>query len=148
MQSETLSYFPAVNATLNAASAMLLVIGRWQIAKHDPTGLNKDAHRRTMLAAFCTSTVFLLCYLYYHAHAGVLHFAGVGWRRPVYFTLLTSHTLLAVVIVPLILLTIYRGLKGQYSRHVRIAPLTFWLWLYVSVTGVVIYYLLYHLWRA
>lgn len=143
MQAQTLSYFPAVNATLNAMAAVLLVIGRWHIAQR-----NKDAHRRTMLAAFCTSAVFLICYLYYHAHAGVLHFAGVGWRRPVYFTLLTSHTLLAVVIVPLILMTLYRGLKGQYARHVKIAPLTFWLWLYVSVTGVVIYYLLYHLWRA
>ena len=143
MQAQTLSYFPALNATLNATAAVLLVAGRWQISQK-----NRDAHRRTMLDAFCTSAVFLVCYLYYHAHAGVLHFAGQGWRRPVYFTLLTSHTILAVVIVPLILMTLYRGLKGQYARHGKIAPLTFWLWLYVSVTGVIIYYLLYHLWRG
>ena len=73
-----------------------------------------------MLAAFTTSVVFLVCYLYYHSHAGVLHFAGQGWRRPVYFTLLTSHTLLAVVIVPLILLSLSRGLKGQYAKHVKL----------------------------
>ena len=95
-----------------------------------------------------TVGIFLLCYLYYHAHAGVLHFAGQGWRRPVYFTLLTSHTILAVIIVPLILITLSRGLKRQDARHVKIAPLTYWLWLYVSVTGVIIYYLLYHLWRG
>ena len=143
MQAQTLSYFPALNATLNATAAVLLVAGRWQISRQ-----NRDAHRRTMLAAFCTSAVFLVCYLYYHAHAGVLHFPGHSWRRPIYFTLLTSHTLLAVIIVPLILISLSRGLKRQDARHVKIAPLTFWLWLYVSVTGVVIYYLLYHLWRA
>ena len=143
MQAISLSCFPAINASLNAASAVLLVTGYTFIQQR-----KKEAHRYAMIAAFCTSTVFLLCYLYYHAHAGVLHFAGQGWRRPVYFTLLTSHTILAVVIVPLILMTMYRGLKGQFKQHVRWAPLTYWLWLYVSVTGVVIYYLLYHLWKA
>jgi uncharacterized membrane protein YozB (DUF420 family) len=143
MQATTLSYFPAINATLNGAAAVLLVSARRMIGRH-----RIEAHKRTMLAAFCTSVVFLVCYLYYHAHAGVLHFAGVGWRRPVYFSLLTSHTVLAIVIVPLILLTLLRGLRRDDARHVRIAPLTYWLWLYVSVTGVVIYYLLYHLWRA
>ena len=143
MQATTLSYFPAINATLNGTAAVLLVTARKLIGQH-----RIEAHKRTMLAAFCTSIVFLACYLYYHAHAGVLHFAGQGWRRPVYFSLLTSHTVLAVVIVPLILLTLARGLRRDDARHVRIAPLTYWLWLYVSVTGVVIYYLLYHLWRA
>jgi uncharacterized membrane protein YozB (DUF420 family) len=143
MQATTLSYFPAINATLNGAAAALLVAARRMIGQH-----RIEAHKRTMLAAFCTSVVFLVCYLYYHAHAGVLHFAGVGWRRPVYFSLLTSHTVLAIVIVPLILLTLLRGLRRDDVRHLRIAPLTYWLWLYVSVTGVVIYYLLYHLWRA
>ncbi len=143
MQTQTLSYFPAINATLNGTAAVLLVtakgfIGRRQIA----------AHKRTMIAAFATSVVFLVCYLYYHAHAGVLHFAGHGWRRPVYFSLLASHTVLAVIIVPLILLSLTRGLKRQDAKHLKIAPLTYWLWLYVSVTGVVIYYLLYHLWRG
>ena len=106
MQVPTLSCFPAINATLNGTAALLLLtakrfIGRGQI----------EAHKRTMIAAFTTSVVFLTCYLYYHAHAGVLHFAGQGWRRPVYFTLLASHTLLAVVIVPLILLSLSRGLS-------------------------------------
>lgn len=143
MQTQTLSYFPAINATLNGTAAVLLVtakrlIGRRQIA----------AHKRTMIAAFATSVLFLICYLYYHAHAGVLHFAGQGWRRPVYFSLLASHTVLAVIIVPLILISLKRGLKRQDAKHLNIAPLTYWLWLYVSVTGVVIYYLLYHLWRG
>jgi len=143
MQEATLAHFPAINATLNGTAAVLLVTARRFIARR-----RIEAHKRTMLAAFGTSVVFLLCYLYYHAHAGVLHFAGQGWRRPVYFTLLTSHTILAALIVPLILMTLRRGLKEDYIRHVKIAPLTYWLWLYVSVTGVVIYYLLYHLWRA
>ena len=143
MQATTLAHFPAINATLNGMAAVLLVIGKRFIDRRQIA-----AHKRTMLAAFATSVVFLVCYLYYHAHAGVLHFAGHGWRRPVYFTLLTSHTILAAVIVPLILVTLRRGLKRQDARHKKIAPLTYWLWLYVSVTGVVIYYLLYHLWRA
>jgi len=142
-QSGDLSYLPTVNAMLNGAAAVLLVTGRRFIAQRRIT-----AHKHTMLAAFATSVLFLISYLYYHAHAGVLHFTGQGWRRPVYFTLLTSHTVLAAVIVPLILLTFWRALRGQFERHVKIAPLTYWLWLYVSVTGVVIYYLLYHLWRA
>ena len=143
MQATTLAHFPAINATLNATAAVLLVIAKRFIDRRQI-----EAHKRTMLAAFATSVVFLICYLYYHAHAGVLHFAGHGWRRPVYFTLLTSHTILAAAIVPLILITLRRGLKRQDARHVKIAPLTYWLWLYVSITGVVIYYLLYHLWRG
>jgi uncharacterized membrane protein YozB (DUF420 family) len=143
MQASTLSYFPAINATLNGAAAFLLVTARSLIGRRQI-----EAHKRTMIAAFSTSVVFLICYLYYHAQAGVLHFAGQGWRRPVYFTLLTSHTVLAVVIVPMILMSMSRGLKRQDAKHVKIAPLTYWLWLYVSVTGVVIYYLLYHLWRG
>ncbi len=143
MQASALSYFPAINATLNGTAAVLLVTAKRLIDKG-----RIEYHKRTMIAAFSTSVVFLVCYLYYHAHAGVLHFAGQGWRRPVYFTLLTSHTILAVVIVPLILITLSRGLKRQDIKHLQIAPLTYWLWLYVSVTGVVIYYLLYHLWQA
>ena len=149
MQATTLSYFPAINATLNGTAALLLVTAKRFIDRRQI-----EAHKRTMIAAFATSVVFLLCYLFYHcyryyyAHVGVMRFAGHGWRRPVYFTLLTSHTLLAVTIVPLILMSLSRGLKRQDARHLKIAPLTYWLWLYVSVTGVVIYYLLYHLWRG
>src|SRR6266536_5941775 len=143
MQASTLAHFPAINAMLNGTAAVLLVTAKRFIDRRQI-----EAHKRTMLAAFATSVVFLICYLYYHAHAGVLHFAGHGWRRPVYFTLLTSHTILAAAIVPLILMTLKRGLKRQDARHLKIAPLTYWLWLYVSVTGVVIYYLLYHLCRG
>lgn len=142
MQASTLSYFPAINATLNGTAGVLLVMGRRLILQR-----RIEAHRRTMLAAVGTSVAFLACYLYYHAHAGVTRFMGHGWRRPVYLTLLTSHTILAAVIVPMILITLSRGLRGKYAVHKKIAPWTYWLWLYVSVTGVAIYVLLYHLWR-
>jgi putative membrane protein len=143
MQESALAHFPAINATLNGTAAVLLVTAKRFIDQR-----RIAAHKRTMLAAFGTSVVFLACYLYYHFHAGVVHFTGHGWHRPVYFTILISHTILAAAIVPLILVTLRRGLKGDFVRHVKIAPLTYWLWLYVSVTGVVIYLLLYHLWRA
>jgi uncharacterized membrane protein YozB (DUF420 family) len=96
-----------------------------------------------MLAAFCCSTVFLACYVYFHLHAGIIRFGGQGWIRPFYFTLLTTHTILAVVIVPLVIITLSRALREKYDRHRAIARWTFPLWLYVSVTGVIIYWLLY-----
>jgi uncharacterized membrane protein YozB (DUF420 family) len=96
-----------------------------------------------MLAAFCCSAVFLACYVYFHLHAGIIRFGGQGWIRPVYFTLLTTHTILAVVIVPLVLITLSRALREKFDRHRAIARWTFPLWLYVSVTGVIIYWLLY-----
>ncbi len=139
---ETLAMFPAINATLNGASAVLLLVGRSFIARKQV-----DAHRRTMIAAFCTSTVFLACYLYYHAHVGSVHFQGQGWARILYFSILLTHTVLAVVIVPMILVTLSRGLRARYALHRAIARWTFPLWLYVSVTGVVIYVMLYHLFR-
>ena len=105
----------------------------------------EEAHKRMMLAAFATSTLFLISYLYYHLvlRAGVTHFRGEGAARPLYFTLLVSHTLLAVVVVPFILVTLARALKGSVARHKKIAPYTFAIWMYVSVTGVVIYVMLY-----
>jgi uncharacterized membrane protein YozB (DUF420 family) len=132
--------FPAINATLNGTSAVLLLIGRTLIARG-----RVAAHRAVMITAFCTSTLFLISYLYYHAHVGSVHFRGIGWSRPIYFTILGTHTILAIVIVPLILITLNRGLKQRYPQHRRIARWTFPLWLYVSVTGVVIYTMLYHL---
>ena len=134
------SIFPAINATLNATSAILLITGRTLIARG-----RVAAHRAVMITAFCTSSLFLISYLYYHAHVGSVHFRGAGWSRPVYFTILTSHTILAIVIVPMILITLSRGLKQRYPQHRSIARWTFPLWLYVSVTGVVIYTMLYHL---
>ena len=135
--------FPPINACLNGLSALFLLTGFWFI-KHK----NKNAHRVCMLSAFITSIVFLGCYLYYHFHAGVLHFAGQGWIRPVYFTLLTSHTILAVCVPVLAIMTLRWALKGNFKKHKAIARITFPIWLYVSVTGVVVYWILYHLYPS
>ena len=133
-----LSALPAVNATLNGASGILLLTGYSFIRRG-----KMIPHKMCMLAAFCCSTVFLTCYVYFHLHAGIIRFGGQGWIRPVYFTLLTTHTILAVVIVPLVLITLWRALGKKFDRHRAIARWTFPLWLYVSVTGVIIYWLLY-----
>jgi putative membrane protein len=129
---------PAVNAGLNALCTILLVCGFFAI-------INKKirVHRAFMLSAFGCSTLFLILYLYFHFHAGVIHFSGRGWIRPVYFTILISHTILAVVIVPLVLITLIRALRERFDLHRKIAKWTLPLWLYVSVTGVVVYWLLY-----
>ena len=105
----------------------------------------RDAHKRMMIAAFVTSTLFLISYLYYHLalRAGVTHFQGQGIWRPVYFCILISHTFLAVVVVPFILITLYRAVKGKFASHRAIARYTFPIWMYVSVTGVVIFVMLY-----
>ena len=108
----------------------------------------KAAHRACMLAAFACSVVFLVSYVLYHLRVGVFHFAGQGWIRPVYFTLLTTHTVLAMAIVPLVLITLSRALAEKFDRHRRIARWTLPIWFYVSVTGVVIYFMLYHLYAA
>jgi putative membrane protein len=133
-----LSQLPALNAFLNGTSGLLLLCGYFFIR-------NKkiDAHRICMISAFVCSTLFLISYLYFHLHAGIIRFGGQGWIRPVYFTLLVSHTILAIVIVPLVLITLSRGLSRKFSAHRKIARWTFPAWLYVSVTGVVIYWLLY-----
>ena len=103
------------------------------------------AHRTCMIAAVVSSTLFLASYLYYHFHVGSVHFRGQGWVRKLYFTILLTHTVLAAVIVPLVIVTLARGLRGVFDRHRAIARWTFPLWLYVSVTGVVIYLMLYRL---
>ena len=136
------SIFPKINATLNGCSAVLLVTGRMLIARG-----RMAAHRAVMIAAFATSCLFLTSYLYYHwpGHGGVIYFHGTGWWRLVYFTILISHTILAVVIVPLVLITLSRGLRGRYDRHRVIARWTYPLWLYVSVTGVIVYFMLFRI---
>ncbi len=137
------SYFqlaPTMNAVLNGIAALLLVTARFLIGREQVR-----AHKWVMISAFVTSCVFLLNYLTYHAIAGSKHFTGQGWIRPVYFSILTSHTILAATIVPLVLITLSRGLKRSDMRHRAIARWTFPLWLYVSVTGVVIYLMLYRL---
>jgi uncharacterized membrane protein YozB (DUF420 family) len=132
------SAFPAINATLNGASAVLLTTGRVLIRRG-----RISAHRACMIAAVATSSAFLVCYLWYHAHVGSVRFAGQGWSRPVYFTILISHTLLAAAVVPLVLITLTRALRTQFDRHRALARWTFPVWLYVSITGVVIYVMLY-----
>ena len=119
---------------------MLLLAGRVMIARR-----KIGAHRAFMISAFVTSCLFLLSYLYYHwpGHGGVVYFQGTGWSRPVYFAILISHTILAIVIVPMVLISLSRGLGGQFDRHRAIARWTFPLWLYVSVTGVVVYFMLF-----
>jgi uncharacterized membrane protein YozB (DUF420 family) len=131
---------PGVNATLNATTALLLTTGYLLIRSG-----RRRAHRAVMLAAFGVSIAFLASYLWYHAHAGTTHFPGRGWIRPVYFAILLSHTVLAAAIVPLALVTLARGLRADFPRHARLARWTLPVWLYVSVTGVVIYVMLYRL---
>lgn len=134
----TTAEIPALNACLNATSATLLLIGYFMIR-------NKKilAHRLCMSAAFLTSVLFLLSYLFYHYHHGSTKFQGQGVVRWVYFAILLSHTILAVIIVPMILLTFQRALKGDFMRHRPLARWTFPLWMYVSITGVLVYLMLY-----
>jgi putative membrane protein len=135
---EQYAMFPVINATLNATSGVLLYVGHGFIKRG-----RMAAHRTFMIAAVVTSTVFLTSYLYYHFHVGNIRFQGHGWVRPVYFAILISHTLLAITIVPLVIITLVRGLRGSFERHRAIARWTYPLWMYVSVTGVVVYFMLY-----
>jgi uncharacterized membrane protein YozB (DUF420 family) len=135
-----ISYFPAIDASLNAASALLLVTGYTCIRRH-----RVGAHRACMLAAVGTSTLFLVCYLWYHAHHGITRFPQAGVLRTCYLALLGSHTVLAVAIVPLVLVTLARALRRNFRRHRQIARWTLPVWVYVSVTGVLVYWMLYHL---
>ena len=139
----TLTDLPALNACLNATSATFLLLGYWQI-RHK----NRTAHRLCMSAALLTSTVFLISYLYYHYHHGSTAFQGQGPVRLAYFAILLTHTVLAAAIVPMILLTFARALKGDFARHKPLARWTLPLWLYVSVTGVIVYLMLYQLYPA
>lgn len=131
---------PAVNAALNALSACLLIGGYACIRRG-----RRTAHQRCMLAAFFVSVLFLASYLTLRYFVGMTRFEGQGWIRPVYFTILISHTVLAAGILPMAIVTVARALREEHVRHVRIARWTLPLWLYVSITGVVIYWLLYHL---
>lgn len=131
---------PAINACLNGLSAVLLSFGYVFIKQG-----KRVAHRNCMIAAFVTSSIFLACYLYYHAHAGRTVFKDPAWFRPIYLTILLTHTILAVTIVPMILMTFHRALKERFELHKKIARWTWPLWMYVSVTGVLIYLLLYQI---
>ncbi len=135
-----LSIFPTINAFLNGVTALLLLTGYVLILRRKRT-----LHKRIMLSAFATSILFLASYLFYHAHVGSVPFKGTGLIRPVYFTILISHTILAVAIVPMAIVTLVRGFSSRFDKHRRIARVTLPIWLYVSVTGVVVYLMLYHL---
>jgi len=138
-----LSDLPTLNASLNALSAVLLVSGYVQIRAR-----NVRAHRAFMLGAFASSVAFLISYLIYHYSVGSVGFTGRGWIRPVYFSVLISHTVLAALVPPLALITLYRAWRGDFERHRRIARWTFPIWLYVSFTGVLVYAFLYWLYPA
>jgi uncharacterized membrane protein YozB (DUF420 family) len=136
----TVSSLPHLNALLNSASAILLITGYYFIRQR-----NIGAHRRCMLAALGTSALFLASYLVYHFEVGSIRFAGEGWFRTFYFAVLISHTILAAAIVPLVTITVVRALRERFDQHRAIARWTLPLWIYVSVTGVMVYCMLYQL---
>lgn len=136
----TVRDLPAINATLNAAAAALLVWGYILIRRRSIA-----AHRKVMLAAFATSTVFLCCYLVYHFNVGSVRFPHTGPVRTVYLSILTTHTILAAAVPPLAIVTLRRGLRERFDKHRKIARWTLPVWLYVSVTGVVVYWMLYQM---
>jgi uncharacterized membrane protein YozB (DUF420 family) len=132
--------YPVIDATLNGTSAVLLVIGRGFIKRG-----RMAAHRAVMITALVSSSLFLASYLYYHWHVGSVHFQGQGVWRPIYFSILISHTILAITIVPMIIITLSRALRERFDQHQAIASWTYPLWLYVSITGVIVYLMLYRL---
>ena|ERR1043165_4630812 len=133
----SVSDLPLLNATLNGLSAVLLVTGLAFILSG-----RQRAHRACMITALVVSTLFLASYLTYHFQAGTTHYTGMGWKRGLYFAILLSHTMLAVAVPPLAIVTLVRALRERFDRHRAIARITFPIWLYVSVTGVVIYLML------
>lgn len=138
-----ISYLPHINACLNGTSALLLMSGYSFIRSG-----NVAAHRTCQVSALAVSLLFLASYLTYHYHHGATRFQGTGLARPIYFTVLTSHTILAMVIVPLVVLTFYRAFRQDFTRHRRIARITLPLWLYVSITGVIVYLMLYQIYPS
>jgi putative membrane protein len=141
--SDYISYLPHLNACLNGTSAVLLFTGYTFIRAR-----NVIAHRACQIAALVVSLLFLASYLTYHFNHGATRFQGTGLVRPIYFTILTTHTILAIVIVPLVTLTFYRAFRGDFVRHRRIARITLPLWLYVCVTGVIVYLMLYQIYPS
>jgi uncharacterized membrane protein YozB (DUF420 family) len=140
---EYIPFLPHLNAVLNSTSTLLLLAGFRFIR------LGRiQAHRNCQVTAVLTSTLFLISYLTYHYYHGATPFAGQGLVRPVYFTILITHTILAIVIVPLIVVTLYRAARGDFVRHRRIARWTLPLWLYVSATGVIVYLMLYQIYPS
>ena len=139
----SISFLPTLNAVLNSISAILLMTGYLFIRRR-----KVPAHRACMSGAFITSTLFLISYLYYHYHHGSTRFAGEGIARLIYLSILGTHTVLAAAIVPMVLITFARALRKKFDKHKMIARWTLPIWLYVSVTGVIVYLMLYHLYDA
>jgi uncharacterized membrane protein YozB (DUF420 family) len=136
----TTPILPSINATLNGAAAILLIWGYSLIRRRQV-----QTHRKVMTAAFVTSCLFLICYLVYHAQVGSVHFPGTGIVRTIYFTILITHTSLAATVPVLAVITLCRARAGKFDKHRAIARWTLPIWLYVSITGVVVYFMLYHL---
>jgi putative membrane protein len=132
-------FFPTLNAILNATSAVFLVTGYIFIRRK-----NINVHRASMVAALITSIIFLSCYLFYHYNVGSTRFQGPDWARTLYLIVLIPHTILAAVMVPFIITVVTRAFRGQFAKHRKLARWTFPVWLYVSVTGVIVYFMLYH----
>jgi putative membrane protein len=135
-----LEAFPAINATLNSLSALFILSGFILIKKQ-----KQKAHIFCMVSACVTSALFLACYLYYHFHHGSTPFQGQGFIRIIYFVILISHTILATAVVPFVFISVWTGSRGNYEKHIKISRKTFPIWLYVSITGVVIYWMLYQM---
>ena len=138
-----LSLFPALNATLNGLTALLLLIGLILIKSG-----HRTAHRAVMLAAVASSTLFLSCYLYYHAHHLTTLFPRHDWTRALYYCILFPHVLLAMVMLPFIFMALHRAFRGEFERHKQITRWLWSVWMFVSVTGVLVYFMLYHWFAA
>jgi putative membrane protein len=136
----SVSDLPTLNAILNLTSAILIAAGGYFIYKR-----RIEAHKKCMIAALFVSMAFLTSYLIYHYYAGSVPYTGQGWMRPVYFVILITHIILAIAIVPMVLRTVFLGLRSRFDSHVAIARWTFPIWMYVSVTGVIVYVMLYRL---
>jgi len=134
----TVRDLPIVNASLNGLATVLLVYGYTLIRQG-----KRDQHKRVMLSAFAVSVIFLICYLVYHYNVGSVPYQGQGWMRTVYFTILISHVILAAIVPVLVILTIWRAFQERFDKHRKIAKITLPIWLYVSVTGVIVYLMLY-----
>ena len=143
LAADWISALPHFNALLNFSSFILLLIGYFFIRRK-----NIIAHRNCQIAALSVSVLFLISYLTYHSQHGATRFQGQGIARPIYFTILTTHTILAVVIVPFVIITVRRAKRGDFLRHRSIARWTLPMWLYVSITGVLVYLMLYHLYPS
>ncbi|MDX2227900.1 MAG: DUF420 domain-containing protein [Verrucomicrobiae bacterium] len=137
-----LTSMPAINASLNALTASLLLVGGILIRLG-----RKEAHRRVMISAFLTSTVFLACYLYYHFHAKITRFPRSDWAYWLYLSILLPHTLLAMIVLPFIFAAFYHAFRGQFETHKKIVRWVWPVWMYVSVSGVLVYFMLYHWFR-